>query len=70
MKVFIKITYRNNKCEECSKIVRVDLTQCYTNGTGSVTFNNNATGPIQYMIAAPNKDANKPVNFSPAGINK
>lgn len=70
MKIFIKITYRNNKCEECSKIVRVDLTQCSTGGTGTVTFNNNATGPLQYRIASPNRDANKPVNFSSENVNK
>ena len=71
IKLFLKITYRNNKCEECSKVVMVDLNECPgANGTaGTYTFNQNG-GKREYKIASPNNDANKSVNFSSEVINK
>jgi hypothetical protein len=57
--LFVKITFRNNKCEECSKIVRIDLTECEPTtpgGTPVVTFNSNLTGHPQYRIHSPNAD--------------
>ena len=67
-KIFIKITYRNNKCEECSRVVVVDFTQCPGGsgdagssstggnaGTGTGVFNS-AGGHPQYRISSPNND--------------
>jgi hypothetical protein len=75
IKIFLKVTYRNNKCEECSKVIRIDFTECpptQPGGTGgTVTFiDPTNTGWPQRMIAAPNKDASNPVNFSSGSVNK
>jgi hypothetical protein len=67
VKAFVKITYRNNKCEECSKVVLIDVTQCPGGGTtsnggvGTATFN--LSGHPQFKIAAPTKGNSVPVNF-------
>ena len=59
--LFIKITYRNNKCEECTKIVRVGFTQCpKTNtdpatGDGGTKFDTDGGIPV-YRMHSPNKD--------------
>ncbi len=41
--VYVKITYRNNKCEECSKIVKIAVNECApkngdTDGKGTYSF--------------------------------
>ncbi len=54
--MYLKITYRNNKCEECSKIVRVAFTQCggqTDGGTSTGTFDPNPGWP-QFRMHAPN----------------
>jgi hypothetical protein len=67
VKAFVKITYRNNKCEECSKVVLIDVTQCpggtptSNGGVGTATFN--LGGHPQLRIAAPTKGSSMPVNF-------
>ncbi|NOU37944.1 MAG: hypothetical protein HOO89_04470 [Ferruginibacter sp.] len=66
--LYIKITYRNNKCEECTKIVRVGFTECPGGNADPATGNpngGNATfdpdgGHPQFRMHAPNaEDAQK-----------
>jgi hypothetical protein len=32
--VFVKITFRNNKCEECSKVIKIEFDECGPKGDG------------------------------------
>ena len=72
VKLFLKITYRNNKCEECTKTVLIDFTECPgTNGnSGTGTFNQNVTEHTQYRVASPNKEDGKLINIKAEVINK
>jgi hypothetical protein len=37
---FVKITFRNNKCEECSKVIKIEFNECGPNG--------NPDSPLQF----------------------
>ncbi len=69
-KVFLKVTYRNNKCEECSRIVILDVTECPrgNNPTGNDGpgggFTINQTVHPQYRIASPNNGGSQSNNGS------
>jgi hypothetical protein len=71
--LYVKITYRNNKCEECTKIERISLKICPktngdtgtpTNGGGTVTFEPTGGQP-QYRMHAPSKEDAKILNVNP-----
>ncbi len=63
--LYVKITYRNNKCEECTKIVRVAFTQCPNgdNATGnpSTGFEPDGGEP-HFKMHSPNKEDTKITN--------
>jgi hypothetical protein len=67
VKVFVKITYRNNKCEECSKVVLIDVTQCPggqnvpKGEAGSASFYTG--GKTQLRISSPTNGTTAPVSF-------
>ncbi len=69
--LYIKITYRNNKCEECSQIVRVAFTQCPGgNGENSLptgTFEPDGGHP-QFRMHAPSKEDAQLLNAVPSNI--
>ena len=56
--LYMKVTYRNNKCEECNKVVRVGFTQCPAGSPVSPGSNgfDAATGWPQFKMHAPNAD--------------
>lgn len=70
--LYIKITYRNNKCEECTKIVKIGLTQCPGGGNpatgdpsgGTGTFDPDGGQP-QFIMHAPNNDDAQILNSNP-----
>jgi hypothetical protein len=39
--MYVKFTFRNNKCEECTKFVKLKMRICYENGKATLTFENN-----------------------------
>ena len=61
--LYIKITYRNNKCEECTQIVRVGFKECpnangdngLPTGNGTGTFDPDGGQP-QFRMHSPNND--------------
>ncbi len=72
--LYIKITYRNNKCEECTKIVRVGLTQCPPNSTDPATGTTGTGfdpdgGHPQFRMHAPNNDDAKILNTNTNNTN-
>lgn len=75
--LYIKITYRNNKCEECTKIVKVGLTECPGGNTdpatgnptgGTATFDPDGGHP-QFRMHAPNNDDAQILNSKPTTKN-
>jgi hypothetical protein len=53
--IFVKITYRNNKCEECFKIVKIDANQCPgTDKPATINFNP-IEGSPQFRMQGINK---------------
>ena len=57
--VFVKVTFRNNKCEECSKTIPIEITECPPNANnpnGSGTTITQLTGQPQFKQHAPDKD--------------
>jgi hypothetical protein len=66
--LYVKITYRNNKCEECTKIVRVAFTQC-PNGDGAVGNPGSGFEPDgghpQFKMHAPSKEDAQILNTMP-----
>ena len=61
--LYIKITYRNNKCEECTKIVKVGFTECPGGNVDPATGNSGGTatfdpdgGHPQFRLHAPNNE--------------
>jgi hypothetical protein len=56
--LFVKITYRNNKCEECTKIVPISITECPKSETsaGGVTFDKLSNNSPQYILHSPSND--------------
>jgi hypothetical protein len=69
--LYVKITYRNNKCEECTKIVRVGLTQCPPNNTDPATGNTGTSfdpdgGHPQFRMHTPSNEDAKILNAAPS----
>lgn len=52
--VFVKITFRNNKCEECSKIINIEFDECGPNGNQSPNLQ--FGGHPQYRQHAPSNE--------------
>lgn len=61
--VYLKVTFRNNKCEECSKIVRIDLKECGGKGGegGASSFTTDGGHP-QYRQHVPSKEDAQEIN--------
>lgn len=58
--VFIKVTFRNNKCEECSKTIPVVITECPSKDdtTGGIITFEKVSGQLQFKQHSPgNEDA-------------
>ena len=51
IKLFLKVTYRNNKCEECTKIIAIDVTE-NPDGTGTVSSGTSG-GTSTYKVSSP-----------------
>jgi hypothetical protein len=69
--IFIKITYRNNKCEECFKIIRIDANQCPdTDKGGTINFNPIAGSPQFRMQGINKSDAESLKSASKTGLKK
>jgi len=54
--VFVKITFRNNKCEECSKVIKIEFDECGPNGNGPGEGTLQFGGHPQFRQHAPSNE--------------